>query len=155
MYNTLYENYYSTEMEDQYLVQMQSQTKGTGILLPEVHGTKKMLDTNILPEKQKPQIHGEQVDKNRPRFGRGRAGIKHKKTQPVVEITVSASKSHKIPSVQNVTKDSMAFPVPKQLITNEIETITRGKILSINTEQTFHPDLIYRPINPIFRNQKI
>ena len=35
MYNTLYENYYSIEMEDWYLVQMRSQTKVTGITLPE------------------------------------------------------------------------------------------------------------------------
>ena len=67
------------------------------------------------------------------------------KPQPVVDITVSASKSCKIPTVPNATKNSTAFPVPKQLITNETETITRRKILSINTEQTFHPDLIYRP----------
>ena len=39
----------------------------------------------------------------------------------------------------------MAFPVPKQLITNETETITTKQILSVNTEQTFHQDLIYRP----------
>ena len=32
-------------------------------MLPEVHGTKGMLDTNVQPEKQKPQIHGEQIDK--------------------------------------------------------------------------------------------
>ena len=68
-----------------------------------------MLDMNVLSEKQKPQIHGEQVDENRPRLGRGRAGIKCKKTQPVVDITVSISKSCKIPTVQNATKDSMAF----------------------------------------------
>ena len=72
MYNTLYENYYSIEI-DQYLVQMQSQTKVTGITLPEVYGAQKILDTNVLPKKQQPQIHGEQVDKNRPRLGRGRA----------------------------------------------------------------------------------
>ena len=92
---------------------MQSQTKVTGIMLPEVHSAKKTLDINILPEKQKPQIHREQVDKNRARLGRGRAGIKCKKPQPVVDITVSASKSCKVPTVQNVTKDSTAFPVPK------------------------------------------
>ena len=124
---------------------MRSQTNATRIMLPEVHGTKKMLDTNIPAETQKPQIHGEQVDKNRPRLGRGRAGIKHKKPQPVVDITVSASKSCKIPTVQNATKDSMAFPVPKQLITNEAAAITRRKTPRINTEQTFHPDSIYRP----------
>ena len=79
MYNALYENYYSTEVEDRYLVQMQSQTKVTRITLPEVHVTKKTLDMNVLPEKQRPQIHSEQVDKNRPRLERGRAVIKCKK----------------------------------------------------------------------------
>ena len=54
------------------------------------------------------------VDKNRPGLGTGRAGIKHQKPQSFVDITVSASKSCKIPTVQNATKDSMAFPVPKQ-----------------------------------------
>ena len=57
MYNTLYENYYSTEIEDRYLVQIRSQIKASGITLPEVHGTKKILDTNVLPEKQELQIY--------------------------------------------------------------------------------------------------
>ena len=112
MYHTLYGKYYSIEIEDWYLVQMQLQTNVTGIMLPEVHSMKKMLDMNVLPEKQKPQIHSGEVDKNRPRLGRGRAGIKCKKSEPVVDITVSVSKSCKIPTVQNVTKDSMAFRVP-------------------------------------------
>ena len=51
----------------------------SGIVLPEVHGAKKMLDTNVIPEKQKPKIHNKQVDKNRPRLGQGRAGIRCKK----------------------------------------------------------------------------
>ena len=79
MYNTLCENYYSIEIEDWYLVQTWSQTKVTRITLPEVHGAKKMLDMNVLPEKQKPQIHREQVDKNRPRLRRGTVRIKFKK----------------------------------------------------------------------------
>ena len=57
---------------------MRSQTKVTGIMLPEVHGAKEMLDTNVCPEKQKHHIHREQLDKNRPRLGRGRTGIKCK-----------------------------------------------------------------------------
>ena len=61
MYNALYETFYRIEPQDQYLVQTQSQTKVTGITLPEVHGTKKMLDTRVLPEKQKPQIQAKQV----------------------------------------------------------------------------------------------
>ena len=36
MYNMLYENYYSIEIEDRYLVQMRSQTRVTGIMLSEV-----------------------------------------------------------------------------------------------------------------------
>ena len=64
MYNSLYENYYSIEIEDRYLVQTLSETKAMEITLPEVHGMKKMLDTNVLPKKQKSQIHSEQVDKN-------------------------------------------------------------------------------------------
>ena len=39
----------------------------------------------------------------------------------------------------------MAFPASKHLITNDTDIITTKQILSINTEQTFHPDLIYRP----------
>ena len=61
-------------------------------MLPEVHSTKKMIDTNVLPEKQRPQTDSEQVDKNRQWLGRGRTGIKCKKTQPFVDITVSVSK---------------------------------------------------------------
>ena len=38
------------------------------------------------------------------------------------------------------------YPVPKQLITNETEAITPKQIPSINTEQTFHPNMIYRPL---------
>ena len=53
--------------------------KATGITLPEVHGTKKTLDTKVLPEKHKCQIQTKQVGKNRPKLGRDRAGIKCKK----------------------------------------------------------------------------
>ena len=54
---------------------MQSQTKVTGIMLPEVHGAGKTLDTKVLPEKQKPQIQAEQVVKVRPKLGKCRVGI--------------------------------------------------------------------------------
>ena len=55
------------------------------------------------------------------------------------------SKSHKISTIQNVAKDNTNFPVPEQLITNEMETITRKKIQGKNREQPFYPDPIYRP----------
>ena len=48
--------------------------------------------TNAPIEKQKPQIQEKQVDKNRPKLGRGRAGMQHKHPQPVVNTLVSANK---------------------------------------------------------------
>ena len=130
MYNTLYESYYRIEMIDQYLVQTHSQTKAARIVLPEVHGVQKA----ITIESPRPQIPVKWVDKNKPKLEQGRAGIKFKKPQPVADKQTSSSKSSKIPIVQNVTKDSMDFPVPDQLITNETETITRRKIQGKNRE---------------------
>ena len=74
MYNALYETYYRIESADKYLVQMQSQTRATGVNLSEVHGARKTIVSNMPIEKQKPQIQEKQVDKNRPKLGRGRAG---------------------------------------------------------------------------------
>ena len=54
--------------------------KSSRIALPEVHGAKKMLDTNILQDKQKIQSQSRKIVKNKPRPGQGRAGIRCKKT---------------------------------------------------------------------------
>ena len=54
--------------------------KSSRIALPEVYGTKKMLNMNVLLEKQKHQLQNKQVNENRPRLGQGRAGIRCKKT---------------------------------------------------------------------------
>ena len=75
MYDTLYETYYRVEPTDRYLVQTQSQTKAAGVKLPEVHGMRKTIIINIPIEKQKPQKQEKQVDNNRPKLGRGRAGM--------------------------------------------------------------------------------
>ena len=76
MYKALPESYYSIETKEQHLVQTQSQMKSSGIPLPKVHGTKKTLDTNVLPEKRKPQLHNKHEDEHRPRLGQDRAGIR-------------------------------------------------------------------------------
>ena len=63
-------------------------------------------------------------------------------------ITASTSKScekPKIPTIQSVTKDSVDFPVPEQLITEKTEAITRGMIQDKNRELPFYPDPIYMP----------
>ena len=50
VHNVLHEKYYNLGLMDKYLVQTESQTRSSGIILPEVHGIKKILDTNSPPE---------------------------------------------------------------------------------------------------------
>ena len=75
MYNALNETYYRVDLTERYLVQMQSQTKVAGVRLLEVHGTRKTITVHMPLEKQKPQIQEKQIDNNRPKLGRGRAGM--------------------------------------------------------------------------------
>ena len=51
MHDILYKRYYNIGKSKRYLVQMQSQTKSSRIKLPEVHGVRKNLDSNIQPER--------------------------------------------------------------------------------------------------------
>ena len=85
IYNALYETYYRVELADKYLVQTQSETRAAGVKLPEVHGTRKMITVHMPIEKQKPQIQEKQVDKNKLKLGRGRAGMQCKYPQPVAD----------------------------------------------------------------------
>ena len=66
--------------------------RASGVNLLEVHGTKKMIITNMSIEKGKPQTQEKQVDKNSTKLGRGRAGKQHKHPQPVADTSVSANK---------------------------------------------------------------
>ena len=119
--------------------------KATGINLPKVHGARKTLVTSSPLEKQKTQIQGKQVDKNRPKLGRGRAGMQLKHPQPVADTLVSTNKLPEIPTIQKDIKVSTDFPVPQQLITSKIETITQRQVQDKNRKQPFYPDSFFRP----------
>ena len=73
--------YYNIGEREQgkYLVQTRSQTKSSGIMLPEVHGIDKGIDPNIRLEKQviKPAISPEAKDISqvKPRLGHSRVGL--------------------------------------------------------------------------------
>ena len=67
---------------------------------------KETIVTNMPIEKQKPQIQEKQVDKNKPKLGRGRAGMQCKHPQPVADTLVSGNKLPKIQTDQKVTIDS-------------------------------------------------
>ena len=74
----LQDKYYNvSENEEKYMVQTRSQTKASGVQLPEVHGSRKRLDPHRIPEKEPQPIVGLDVDK-KPRIGQGRAGVKRK-----------------------------------------------------------------------------
>ena len=53
MHNMLHERYYKIETKERHLVQTCLQTKLSGVILPEVHGAKKILDMNLLPKNRK------------------------------------------------------------------------------------------------------
>ena len=79
MHNVLHEKYYNLGLMDRYLVQIQSQTKSSRIKLPKVHGVKKILDMNSLPERQKTAPQVKKGSETKLRLGQGRVGIKMQK----------------------------------------------------------------------------
>ena len=103
-----------TELKERYLVQTCLQTKSSRIKLPEVHGVKKTLDTNLLPEKQKVILQIKKTIENKPILGQGRAGIRHREPLVTENMTASTNKSHKIlkiPATQNVATNRMDLPM--------------------------------------------
>ena len=93
MYQVLHRKYYNTE---NYLVQTLSQTRSSGMKLPEVHDMGKNLDPNIKPEKQHANPIKGSVEK--PHTGKGRAGLRRRRSAPINQTIVSPSElSQKIP----------------------------------------------------------
>ena len=82
MKSVLQNKYYNVdENEEKYMVQTRSQTKASGVQLPEVHGSRKRLDPHRIPEKQPQPIAGLDVER-KPRIGQGRAGVRRKAPLP-------------------------------------------------------------------------
>ena len=76
--SVLQDKYYKlNENKDKYIVQTKSQTKVSGVQLPEVHGSRKRLDPHKIPEKQSQPVVGMDVDR-KPRIGQGRAGVEER-----------------------------------------------------------------------------
>ena len=74
----LQDKYYNLEeVKERYMIQTRSQTKASGVKLPEVHGTRKGLDPHKILEKQLQPVV-KPVIETKPRLGQGRAGIKRK-----------------------------------------------------------------------------
>ena len=67
--------------EEKFMVQTRSQTKASGVQLPEVHGSRKRLDPHKIPEKQPQPIIGLDVER-KPRLGPGRVGVRRQALPP-------------------------------------------------------------------------
>ena len=93
MCKILDDNYYNIE---KYLIQTRSQSRSSGIKLPEVHGMRKNLDPNLKPEKQ--HAISNQGGMERPCTGQGRAGLRRKRPDAINQpINQPSNLSQKIP----------------------------------------------------------
>ena len=105
MKSVLQDKYYKiNKNKDRYMVQTRSQTKASGVLLPEVHGSRKGLDPHRIPEKQTQPIVRLDVDR-KPRIGQGRAGVR-RKAPPPFDSRQGTSTSKPI-VITNETKSKM------------------------------------------------
>ena len=147
IHQMLHENYYNTE---NYLVQMRSQARSSGIKLPEVHGMGKNLDPNIKPEKQHANPLKGSIEK--PCIGQGRAGLRRKRPDPINQtINPPPELSHKIPGETKTETGKMnkihsKNPMHSKNNVDEGMTHTRPLIPDVS----FHPGPAYRhPPKPI------
>ena len=84
MRSVLQDKYYNIDKDrEKYMVQTRSQTKASGVQLPEVHGSRKRLDPHKIPEKQPQPIIGLDVER-KPRLGQGRAGVRRRSSAPFI-----------------------------------------------------------------------
>ena len=109
MHNILHKQHYNIGKSEKYIVQTWSQTKSSGIKLPEVHGVSKNLDPNIQPEKQIIwPLKGNEISQERPRIGPGRAGMRRRKSP--FNQTIAAEMSKKIPEASKMEKKVITLP---------------------------------------------
>ena len=95
MKSVLQDRYYKVgKNKEKYMVQTRSQTKVSGVQLPEVHGSRERLDPHRIPEKQSQPTVGLDVDR-KPRIGQGRAGVR-RKAPPLLDLKQGASASKPI-----------------------------------------------------------
>ena len=128
MKSVLQDRYYKVdENKEKYMVQTRSQTKASGVQLPEVHGSRKRLDPHRIPKKQSQPIAGLDVDR-KPRIGQGRAGVR-RKALPLLDSRQGTSASKPI------------------VIGNEIESKRPKSIMEIPRSEMLPPYLV-PPLRP-------
>ena len=121
------------------MIQTRSQTKASGVKLPEVHGTRKGLDPHEILEKQLQPVVKPTIEK-KPRLGQERAGIKRK-----VKLTP--------PSQKKEVSISPDFPRPKPIISSDepvlaVDPIVPIKLSKIPRSEGLPPYILLRSRPP-------
>ena len=143
MYQVLHEKYYNTE---NYLVQTWSQTRSSGIKLPEVNGMGKNLDPSKKPEKQCANPITGSVEK--PHICQGRGGLRRRRSASINQTIISPSElSQKIPG-ETKTETGKTNHVnstdPMHSINNSDEGMTHASPLL--PDVPFLPGPTYSPL---------
>ena len=151
MYQALEDNFYLENFcADEYLIQMQSQTKSSGIKLPQIHGMKKNLDPNQRLGKQ--YTLPKQGSLERPCIGQQRARSKRKRPDPINQaINQPSNLSLEIPGrtkIETRKTNHLHSTDPTHSINN-----MNGRMVNNNPfvpEAPFYPGPILRPpVKPI------
>ena len=138
----LQDKYYNIDKDrEKYMVQTRSQTKASGVQLPEVHGSRKRLDPHKIPEKQPQPTVGLDVER-KPRLGQGRARVRRKAP----------------PSSYPRSGTSESKPI---IINNGTEPVTPKPIIEIPRSEILPPYLVRqsrpppKPPNQLPKRQKV
>ena len=117
----LQDKYYSLEGENEkYMIQTRSQTKASGVQLPEVHGSRKGLDPFKILEKQ-PQPIVRQSIETKPRLGQGRDGVRRKVRLTLPSHNTGPGSSESKPILINGEAVSAVDPIlPKPIPRSEV-----------------------------------
>ena len=123
---------------------MHSQAKTSGTTLPEVHGARKKLDSNMRPEKQ--HVLPKKGVTERPHIGQGRAGLRRKPEAD--HITQSSDVAGRILERSKIATGKTNIP----------QHISIAHDRGINNDKSFPPDvpILLHPLHePLQKKQNI
>ena len=138
-----YYNFHNTRTGDKYLVQSRSQTKSSGIRLPEILGIGKGLDPYVRPERQKPinSLTDMRPPVCKPRIGQSRAGVR-RTARIILPSQPSAPATKSMPETAALSQETVQTEHKSPAQTDFRQPVGPG----IEARQIpFYPDLILRP----------
>ena len=147
MYQVLHKKYYNMGNTENYLVQTQLQTESSGIKLPEVHGVRKNLDPNILPEKQHANSIKGSIEK--PCIGQGMAGLRRRRPSPIIKPSELSQKKPGETKIETRKTECVNSTAPMYFI-NSDEGMTHTR--SLIPDVPYHPGPTYRPPPKLIRS---